>query len=285
MSCRTRSDGTLVLQVQEKMTNSKFRRNLNIAITLIVLDAAGLAVLFTQGLWKNAPSPAKTAAAETAAAEPSASPVPAVSTAPSPSASAAAQASQETLDLDSDDSIYRIISSAYPVEQSYVPQNLVEPDVNMNHTQQVREELAEPLKQLFAAAEKAGISLKLVSGYRSYQLQVSLMNTYTERYGAEFARRIDDHPGASEHQLGLAVDLGDESGKCELSECFVQTSASQWLEDHAYEYGFIERYPEGKESVTGIMYSPWHYRYVGTEQAEKIHASGLSMEEYYNRKS
>ncbi len=184
-------------------------------------------------------------------------------------------------DTVSDDSITRLIDQEHTVSADYVPASLQQPDVTSNHMQTVRSELVQPLIDMFADAESAGYDLKLVSGYRSYTEQTSLWYTYEERHGRSYAQRIDDHPGASEHQLGLAVDLGNASGRCELNACFAYSDAYTWLKENSYRYGFIERYPDGAEQITGIMYSPWHYRYVGIEEAEKIHASGLTMDEHY----
>lgn len=92
---------------------------------------------------------------------------------------------------------------------------------------------------------------------------------------------MDCHPGASEHQLGLAVDLGNWNGQCELNACFVDYPSYTFLQEHGHEYGFIERYPYDKQNITGIEYSPWHWRYVGVEEATKIKESGLTVEEYY----
>ena len=185
-----------------------------------------------------------------------------------------------TPDIITDSSLMRLVNADYKISKNYVPDNLQEPNIKMNHTQMVRGELVQPLEDMFVAARKENIYLKLVSGYRSYREQVSLWYTYVNRYGISYASRMDDHPGASEHQLGLAVDLGNENGACELEDCFRQYSSSKWLVENAWKYGFIQRYPEEKEDVTGIVYSPWHYRYVGKEEADKIHNSELTMEEY-----
>lgn len=203
-----------------------------------------------------------------------ATPVPSVSPSPSPS--------METIDTSSDDSITRIVNQTHPIDPSYAPSDLVVPDVAMNHTQMIRREAAQSMKDLFEAASQAGYSLYFISGYRSYETQVSLYHTYVAQFGSAYTNRIDSHPGASEHQLGLAADFGTTDHACELNSCFSDTGASQWLQENAWKYGWILRYPEGKESVTGIMYSPWNYRYVGKAEAEKIYDSGLTMEEYYH---
>ena len=207
-------------------------------------------------------------------------PVPSVSPSVSPVPSVSPSAVQ--VDVTSDDSLLRVVNQSHPIDPGYVPSDLVVPDVAMNNTQMIRQEAAQPMKDLFAAASQAGYSLYLVSGYRSYATQVSLYHMYLARSGADFTNRIDSHPGASEHQIGLAADFGTTDHVCELDSCFGNTGASQWLMENAWKYGWILRYPEGKEQITGIMYSPWNYRYVGKEEAEKIHESGLTMEEFYN---
>ncbi|MNC65163.1 D-alanyl-D-alanine carboxypeptidase [compost metagenome] len=89
-------------------------------------------------------------------------------------------------------------------------------------------------------------------------------------------------PGHSEHQTGLAIDLSGTDGKCAAESCFAGTKEANWLADHAAEYGFIIRYPEGKQAITGYMYEPWHVRYVGKDIAASIAERGITLEEYYD---
>lgn len=182
-------------------------------------------------------------------------------------------------DIDSDDSLLKIVNKWRKVSSSYVPQ-LVDVTVASDDKQQIRPEVNEKLEAMFAAASESGIQLNVVSGYRSYKYQQSLWYTYEQKYGKKYAAKMDAIPGASEHQLGLAVDLSGNVG-CKLKQCFANTSAGKWLAEHASEYGFIMRYPNGKENVTGVMYSPWHYRYVGVDVATAICESKMTMEEYY----
>src|SRR5699024_623564 len=109
--------------------------------------------------------------------------------------------------------------------------------------------------QLQADAAKAGHSIPLVSGYRSYSYQAQLYDSYVARDGQAAADRYSARPGHSEHQSGLAMDVGA------IDNNYGQTPAGQWLNAHCAEYGFILRYPQGKESITGYMYEPWHIRY------------------------
>ena len=117
---------------------------------------------------------------------------------------------------------------------------------------------------------------EIVSGYRSYNRQSTLYSNYVARDGVEAADTYSARAGHSEHQTGLAFDLNS------LEESFGQTREGIWLKEHCWEYGFIIRYPRGKESVTGYMYEPWHVRYLGKSVAKSVFDSGLCLEEYLN---
>lgn len=125
-----------------------------------------------------------------------------------------------------------------------------------------------------AAASADGISLWIVSGFRSYDTQEELYNNYVEKDGKEEADRYSARPGHSEHQTGLALDLNS------LETSFEDTPEGQWLASNCYKYGFIIRYQKNKESVTGYMYEPWHVRYLGVDLATKVYNSGKCLEEY-----
>ena len=155
-----------------------------------------------------------------------------------------------------------IVNKTYPLPQNYNPG--------------VNPEAKAALDKMFAAA-KAEQNLKMwvCSGFRSYTVQKNLYNSYVRRDGAKAADRYSARPGYSEHQTGLAFDINYADYR------FKNTAEAKWLAANAYKYGFILRYPEGKESITGYMYEPWHYRYVGVESAKKIFDSGLTLEEYF----
>ena len=138
------------------------------------------------------------------------------------------------------------------------------------------------------AAAAEGVDLMLCSGYRSVEYQQSLFdaekqkwldkgNSEEEAYNQ--AKTVVAVPGYSEHNSGLAADIVTPKHQ-NLDEAFGKTDAAKWLFEHAPEYGFILRYPENKQAITGIIYEPWHYRYVGVENAKAITASGLCLEEY-----
>lgn len=146
----------------------------------------------------------------------------------------------------------------------------------------LRAVLMPDLEKLVAAARAAGVTLRVGSGYRSYATQASLFASYVRRHGEAAASRFSSRPGHSEHQSGLAVDFAGADQTCWVDDCFERTAAGKWLAAHAHEYGFILRYPKGKEKITGYQYEPWHFRYVGRELAGALHQSGLTMEEAWS---
>lgn len=132
------------------------------------------------------------------------------------------------------------------------------------------------LQQLQRDAQAQGINISnSYSGYRSYQYQTNLYNNYVNQHGEEAANTFSAKPGFSEHQTGLTFDLKDFNGQ--LVE---DPITSQWIKDNCAKYGFILRYPEGKEDITGYIYEPWHLRYVGEEAANQIMNNNTTLEQY-----
>lgn len=129
--------------------------------------------------------------------------------------------------------------------------------------------------QMSDAAKKDGVSMYVVSAHRTEAYQRNLYEKRLKSRGRAYADSYTARPGASEHQTGLAVDINSTSGTFQYTEAF------KWLQKHAHEYGFIMRYPKGKEWITGYSYEPWHYRYVGVDVAKIIYAEGITYEEYY----
>lgn len=136
-------------------------------------------------------------------------------------------------------------------------------------------------EKMAQAAKQEGIELVAFSGYRSYEYQTSLYNRYVEKDGKDAADRYSARPGYSEHQSGLAFDIG-EKGREDLwlTSAFGESKAGQWLVDNAHKYGFILRYPKGKEDITGFMYESWHFRYLEGDMATKVYEAGVTLEEY-----
>ncbi|MCU7557824.1 M15 family metallopeptidase [Macrococcus capreoli] len=137
---------------------------------------------------------------------------------------------------------------------------------------------------LMAAGNQQGLHFALRSGFRSYETQASLYNSYVARDGQAKADMYSAKPGHSEHQTGLAFDLGNEAANDDFKTSFEQTAEGKWLKEHAHEYGFIIRYPKGQTDITGYQYEPWHLRYLGKETAQKVQATGLTLEEYLGLK-
>lgn len=136
------------------------------------------------------------------------------------------------------------------------------------------QEALQAFNNMKSEAKQSNISLWIVSGFRSYQTQESIFNRNVGLYGEETANTFSAKPGQSEHQTGLAFDINSTRW------AFAETREAKWLAENCWKYGFIIRYPKGKEDITGYVYEPWHIRYVGTEQAQKIKDSGLCLEEY-----
>lgn len=176
-----------------------------------------------------------------------------------------------------------LVNKQNPIPDDYAPEL-----TDVNGSIKIRSEIALPLAQMFDDAEKDGVSLMVCSAYRSHEHQRELFDRKIRNYtgrGLSYldAFRIGSYsviiPGTSEHELGMALDIVTP-GYMNLNEGFADTAAGKWLKDNAYKYGFILRYPKGKEYITGIIFEPWHYRYVGKEAAKIITQKDLTLEEY-----
>ncbi len=153
-----------------------------------------------------------------------------------------------------------VVNKTYSLPKNY------DPGVNL--------QAQKAFNEMAAAAANDGISLYVVSGYRSYSYQKQLYNNYVYCNGVEATDRFSARPGHSEHQTGLAFDVNN------ASSAFENTPEAKWLYEHCAEYGFIVRYPKNKEKITGFKYEPWHIRYLGKENAKAVYDSGLCLEEY-----
>lgn len=170
--------------------------------------------------------------------------------------------------------------------EGYVPEDLIRISVptiltfeEVNH---LRLPAAEALKALFETAWKeAGLNLYARSGYRSFETQRGLYEAAVARDGQEWADKYSAVPGSSEHQTGLAMDVTAESVGFQLEEAFGATTEGLWVAENAHRFGFILRYLQGKEDITGYNYEPWHLRYVGEPAAAEIYRRGLTLEEFY----
>ncbi|NLI92704.1 MAG: M15 family metallopeptidase [Peptococcaceae bacterium] len=183
-------------------------------------------------------------------------------------------------------SVRVLVNKQNELPSSYVPPDLAEVNIPFTFSEKaekrmLRQEAALKLAELFEAAKKESIILYGVSGYRSYKTQKDLFAIFTSRYGSEEkANQISARPGQSEHQTGLAMDVTCRSVNFGLEESFGDTKEYAWLKENAHRYGFIIRYPKGKELITEYTYEPWHLRYVGPELATKLYEKKVTYEEY-----
>ena len=179
-----------------------------------------------------------------------------------------------------------LVNKEHPLDESYVPPNLVV--CNFPFCAKPQEEKR---KLCAAAADAAGRLLEYgksfghqlygVSGYRSYARQKEIYRQRMAESPAEEVMRYIALPGASEHQTGLALDVSSPAVDLELEEIFAETPEGKWLTTYAPMFGFVIRYPKGKESITGYAYEPWHIRYVGKSLSLYLALTGLTLEEYH----
>ena len=181
-------------------------------------------------------------------------------------------------------SILLVANKQHKLPNNYEPSDMRQPNVTARMSTPMRSEAATALEQMFAAAKAEGVYLVAGSGFRSQSYQATLYNNYVARSGKAAADTYSARPGYSEHQTGLAMDISDKSGATYLSQSFENTAEGKWLKNNAWKYGFIMRYPKTKQSVTGYMYEPWHFRYVGRDYAAAIWSCGpeTTFEEYFN---
>lgn len=175
-------------------------------------------------------------------------------------------------------SIWVVVNKSRPFNPlTYVPNDLV----GVGNGQYIRQEAATAFKELVSVGASAGLQLQPLSGYRSYQTQQVVYAREVATYGQNVADTQSAKPGHSEHQSGLTIDIG--GGGCGIEDCFGNTTEGKWVAANAYLYGFIIRYPEDKESITGYRYEPWHIRYVGKELAGEMKRTNIqTLEEFFN---
>jgi len=205
------------------------------------------------------------------------------------SSSGAGEGEKEKKMVENPDDILVLVNKEYNLPADYVPPDLVQPDIPFSFSEdllkkKMRAEAARALEELIRQAAAEGIELAGVSGYRSYQRQEAIFTARARERGEEVANRTTARPGQSEHQTGLAMDVSSPSVGYDLIERFGDTKEGIWLAENAPRFGFIIRYPKGKEHLTGYSYEPWHIRYVGVEAAQEIAARGLILEEYLAEK-
>lgn len=187
--------------------------------------------------------------------------------------------------VDNPDDILVLVNKNHVLPPDYEPEDLVIPDVRFPFTEfhekkQLRKEAADALEALFSAADAEGIELFAISGYRSYERQEAIFAANVEKHGEEQANTFSAKAGQSEHQTGLVMDVSTHEVGFDLVTEFEETAAGKWIKQNAHQYGFIVRYPKGKEHITKYQYEPWHLRYVGKKAATEIFENDLTLEEY-----
>ena len=214
-------------------------------------------------------SPSESPATQTASATPTGSPSVSKAASASP---AAARPSVES----SPESLRCLVNKMRPFAQKdWAPSDLVDFE-----GQQLRAEAAQAARTMVDAAKAEGVTLTVSSAYRSYAVQQQTYQHWVSVNGQKVADQLSARPGYSEHQTGLAIDFSSPEG-CRLEECYEDTRAGRWLAKNAQNYGFILRFPKGQQAVTGYLFEPWHYRYLGKDLTARYVASGANtLEEF-----
>lgn len=172
---------------------------------------------------------------------------------------------------------------------NYEPNDLYILDNNENNFHNYKDPSLKPmlsikvkpyLDNMLNSAKKAGFHIIVDSGYRSYHYQQTVLDALIKEKGDE-AYRLSAIPGTSEHQTGLAFDFAYYKNGIYSDDVTKDTPEAIWMEENSYKYGFILRYPEGKEKITGYKYEPWHFRFVGLELAKVLKEESITLEEYY----
>ncbi len=176
-----------------------------------------------------------------------------------------------------------LVTKETTLKSTYKPSDLeaLPSYMNPSYPMWLRWEALENLEKLWAAAKEDGILLSIRSAYRSYETQEQIFQDFVNQYGEEEANRFSARPGQSEHQLGTTVDFGGT--EVDFKAQFGQTPQGRWLVKNAHHYGFAKSYPQGKEHITGYIYEPWHFRYIGVRHARQWKESGLTLKEYLEK--
>lgn len=165
------------------------------------------------------------------------------------------------------------------LDENYAPDDIVKVSMQFAYgDNEIKKEVYEKFRSMYNDAKKEGLYLIITSSYRDYNFQKELWDSYANQKGDEWADSVSARAGYSEHQTGYTLDI--VTYKANMSS-FEKTDEFKWLQDNAYKYGFILRYPKDKEDITGYSYESWHYRYVGKDVATKIKKLGITFDEYY----
>ena len=245
------------------------------AVLMVLLIGVLVAIVFLRQYGQGfAPEPSPSPVIE-------ASPTPVPTPSPTPTPTPEPYADKPDIDISSWE--YTLVNKDNPLPADFAPELTA-----IENGQYFDSRAADALNEFAAAAKAEGLSVYITSSYRNYATQESLFNNKVNQYissegsveaATEKAKTIVAYPGTSEHQLGLACDIVDKYYQYK-NESLESTELSIWMAAHSAEYGFILRYPKNKTDITGVMFEPWHFRYVGKEAAAYITEKGLTLEEF-----
>lgn len=191
---------------------------------------------------------------------------------------------EEALAQDQEKGLLILVNKTHSITQDYKPDDLTAilyfAADRAEATRYMRTEAAEHFHEMVEAAADEGLTLVMTTAYRSYGFQKMLFDNYVTQKGEEEANKTSAKPGESEHQTGLAVDITSPSVDNQLTVTFGSTPEGQWIAENAHRFGFILRFPESSQSITGYSFEPWHFRYVGFTAAEMIYERGITLEEF-----
>lgn len=172
-----------------------------------------------------------------------------------------------------------LVNKYYSLPDKYAPDDIVEISSQYAYPgNSIKAEVYEAFKEMSKASKQDNITLIINSSYRSYEEQKQIYDDYSDKNGQEYADKYAARPNFSEHQTGLSIDIFSPGYGMKT---FETSPAFTWLNENCYKYGFILRYPKGKENITGYSYEAWHYRYLGKDLAKKVHDENITFDEYY----
>jgi D-alanyl-D-alanine carboxypeptidase len=251
------------------------------AVTVITLLAAGIHLNRFPVSSVTEPRPATSPTDDVLAPWPSPEPRPDPQAAPAPPVPSFDKGARS---IDDPMSIWVVADKLRPLNPpTFVPTDLVIAKVPYSANATLRTEAATAMETMFAAAKAEGAGgMMLQNAYRSYDAQKSLYAGHVSRLGQAQADIASARAGHSEHQTGLSADIMPDSQACGVQECFATTAQGSWLAANAWRYGYHLRYPDGKTSITGFAFEPWHYRYIGVDLATQMHNLGIiTLEEFF----
>ncbi|MBX3091678.1 MAG: M15 family metallopeptidase [Cryobacterium sp.] len=212
------------------------------------------------------------------------SPSPSVTALPAPVDKVKSFFDKTKYSLDDPKSVWVINDKLRPLNPiNYAPPDMVVAPVKHISTPLMRPAAAAAITKMFAAsAAEGGGEMQIQNSYRSYSTQVNTHQYWVNQLGDKGADAQSARAGYSEHQTGWTADVASYPSKCDIQECFATTPQGKWLAANAWRFGFVIRYPKGKQAITGYIYEPWHIRYVGTYLSTEMHNTGiLTLEEFF----